>query len=81
MRAPGAGRTSGLLVLGILLGSILLEVPVTLLGNHMGNPWLGVWVFAPLAAAAVGAYALLLENADRLILTRRDLFAEELCST
>ena len=81
MRAPGASKTNGLLVFAILLGSILLQVPATLLSDYLGKPWLGVWVFAPLAAAAVGAYALLLENADRLILTHRDLFAEELCSS
>jgi ABC-2 type transport system permease protein len=81
MHITGASQTSGLLVFAILLGSILLQAPVTLLGNYLGNPWLGVWVFAPLAAAAVGAYALLLENADRIILTHRDLFAEELCSS
>jgi len=81
MRTTGASQTSGLLVFAILLGSILLQVPATLLSDYLGKPWLGVWVFAPLAAAAVGAYALLLENADRLILTHRDLFAEELCSS
>jgi ABC-2 type transport system permease protein len=81
MRAPGGSKTSGLLVIAIFLGSILLQVPVTLLSSYLGNPWLGVWIFAPFAAAAVGAYVLLLENADRLILTHRDLFAEELCGS
>jgi hypothetical protein len=41
--------------------------------------WLGVGIFAPLAATAVIAYGLLLNHADSLILTHRDLFAEELC--
>jgi ABC-2 type transport system permease protein len=79
MRTPPASKTSGLLVLAILFGSILLQIPVTLLCSHFHNPWLAVWIFAPLAAAAVGAYALLLNNADRLILTYRDVFAAELC--
>jgi hypothetical protein len=68
-----------LLVLAILFGSILLQVPVTLLCQHFHNPWLAVAIFAPLAAAAIAAYALLLANADHLILTHRDLFAEDLC--
>jgi ABC-2 type transport system permease protein len=81
MRTTGASQTSGLLVFAILLGSILLQAPVTLLSSYLNYAWLSVWIFAPLAIAAVGAYALLLENADRLILTHRDLFAEELCSS
>jgi ABC-2 type transport system permease protein len=79
MRSPTAGKTSGLLVLAILFGSILLQVPVTLICRHFHNPWLAVVIFAPLAAVAVAAYALLLANADRLILTHRDTFAQELC--
>ncbi|HEX9198719.1 MAG TPA: hypothetical protein VF865_04125 [Acidobacteriaceae bacterium] len=79
MRTP-TNRTSGLMVLALLFGSILLQVPVTLLCRYFHQPWLAAVIFAPLAAAAVGAYALLLHNADRLILTHRDLFAEELCS-
>jgi ABC-2 type transport system permease protein len=80
MRSPTAGKTSGLLVLAILFGSILLQVPVTLICRHFHNPWLAVVIFAPLAAVAVAAYALLLADADRLILTHRDTFAQELCS-
>jgi ABC-2 type transport system permease protein len=77
---PG-NRTSGLLVLLMLFGSLLLLVPVMLLSRHFGNPWLPTWIFAPIALAAVLAYALLLRNADRLILAHRDVFAEELCKT
>lgn len=80
VRSPSASKTSGLLVLSILLGSILLQVPVTMLCSHFHNLWLGAVIFAPLAAAAVSAYALLLANADRLILSHRDLFAQDLCS-
>ena len=79
LRQTTASKTSGLLVLAILLGSILLQIPVTLLCRHFHNAWLAVWIFAPLAAAAVAAYGLLLNHADRLILTYRDRFAEELC--
>jgi ABC-2 type transport system permease protein len=79
MRTTPASKTSGLLVLAILLGSILLQIPVTLLCKHFHNPWLAVWIFAPLAAAAIAAYAQLLNNADRLVLTYRDVFAQELC--
>jgi len=79
MRTPAASRTSGLLVLATLLGSILLQFPVVYLSHHFHNPWLGFWCFAPLATAAVAAYALLLRRADRMILAHRDRIAEELC--
>jgi ABC-2 type transport system permease protein len=79
LRPAAASKTSGLLVLAILFGSILLQIPVTLLCRHFHNLWLGAGIFAPLAAAAIIAYGLLLNQADSLILTHRDLFAEELC--
>jgi hypothetical protein len=62
----------------MLFGCILLQVPVTLLCRHFHNPWLAAAIFAPLAAVAVAAYALLLHSVDRLILTNRDTFAQEL---
>jgi hypothetical protein len=52
---------------------------VTLLCRIFHEPWLAAWIFGPLAAAAVLAYAVVLRNAEQLILGRRDLFAEELC--
>jgi hypothetical protein len=55
-----------------------LQFPVTFLCRHFGDPWLGVWIFGPLAVASVAAYLLLLLNADRFILAHRDVFAEEL---
>ena len=79
MRPPEANKTSSLLVIAILFTSILLQVPVTLLCRHFHNLWLGTLIFAPLAAAAIVAYGMLLNNVDSLILTHRDLFAEELC--
>jgi ABC-2 type transport system permease protein len=79
MRPPGANKTSGLLVIAILFTSILLQVPVTLLSRHFHNLWLGAVIFAPLAATAIVVYGMLLNNADSLIFTHRDLFAEELC--
>ena len=72
-------RTSGLLIMLVLFGSMALQFPVTILCRYFDDPWLGVWIFGPLALAAVAAYALLLRNADRLILAHRDIFAEELC--
>ncbi len=79
LRPGAASNTSALLVLAILFTSILLQVPVTLLCRHFHNLWLGAVIFAPLAAVAIVAYGMLLRNADSLILTHRDLFAEELC--
>ena len=72
-------RTSGLLILLVLFGSMALQFPVTLLSRYFGDPWLGAWIFGPLAAAAVAAYALLLRNAEQFIMAHRDVFAEELC--
>jgi ABC-2 type transport system permease protein len=80
-RSTPTNRTSGLLIMLVLFGSMALQVPVTLLCRYFDNPWLGAWTFGPLAFAAVAAYALLLHNADRFILAHRDVFAEELCKT
>ena len=72
-------RTSGLLIMLVLFGSMALQFPVTLLCRYFHDPWIGAWIFGPLAFAAVAAYALLLRNAERFILAHRDVFAEELC--
>jgi ABC-2 type transport system permease protein len=78
-RMTPTNRTSGLLIMLVLFGSMALQFPVTLLCRYFNDPWLGAWIFGPLAFAAVAAYALLLHNADRFILAHRDVFAEELC--
>lgn len=78
-RGTPTNRTSGLLIMLVLFGSLALQVPVTLLCRIFHEPWLAAWIFGPLAAAAVLAYAVVLRNAEQLILGRRDLFAEELC--
>ena len=78
-RGTPTGRTSSLLLLVVLFVSLFLQIPVALLCSHFDEPWLAAWIFGPFAAAAVTAYGLLLRNADRLILTHRDVFAEELC--
>jgi ABC-2 type transport system permease protein len=80
-RATPTNRTSGLLIMLVLFGSMALQFPVTLLCRYFDDPWLGAWIFGPLAFAAVAVYALLLHNADRFILAHRDVFAEELCKT
>jgi len=80
-RKTPTNRTSGLLILLVLFGSVALQVPVTIASRYFEVPWLGVWIFGPLAAAAMGAYALLLLNAEKLVLSHRDVFAEELCKS
>ena len=80
-RGIPTNRTSGLLILVMLFGSLLLQIPVQLLCKHFQQPWIAAWVFAPLAAIAVGAYWLLLVNAERLVMAHRDVFAEALCKT
>ena len=75
---PGR-QTSGLLVIGVLLSSLLLQVPVTMLCHRLGNPWLASAIFAPCALLALGAYGLLLYRADELMQAHREVFAEELC--
>jgi ABC-2 type transport system permease protein len=78
-RSTPTDRTSGLLMILVLFGSLMLQVPVGFLSHHLDLPWLGVWVFGPLAVAGVAVYVALLRNAERLILAHRDVFAEELC--
>jgi ABC-2 type transport system permease protein len=72
-------RTSALLVLAVLFGSMLLQIPVVIASHYFAQPWLAAWIFGPLAAAAVFGYFLVLRNVERLILAARDVFAEELC--
>jgi ABC-2 type transport system permease protein len=79
LRASPTNRTSALLVLAVLFGCMLMQVPVAIASYYFQLPWLAAWIFAPLAVAAVFAYALMLRNAERLILLNRDVFAEELC--
>jgi len=78
-RGTPTDRTSGLLILAVLFGSLVLEIPVTYLSRYFNAPWLGALIFGPLAAGAVLAYVLLLENAEKLMMDHRDVFAEELC--
>jgi ABC-2 type transport system permease protein len=80
LRAAGpANRTSALLVLAVLFGSMLLQIPIAIASKYLGIPWLAAWIFGPLAIAAIFGYTLMLRNADRLIFAARDVFAEELC--
>jgi hypothetical protein len=79
LRATPTNRTSALLVLAVLFGSMLLQIPVTMASSYFKQPWLPAWVFGPLAVAAVFAYALMLHNAERLTHAHRDVLAEELC--
>jgi ABC-2 type transport system permease protein len=79
MRGTPTGRTSNLLIFLVLFGSLALQVPVVLLCRYLREPWLAALIFAPLAAAAVIVYALLLMNAESLVLHHRDVLAQELC--
>jgi ABC-2 type transport system permease protein len=79
LRGSTASRTSGLVILAVLLGSVLLEVPVTMTAHHFHLPWLGACVFLPLAVGSVAAYLILLRRAESLLLDNRDRIAEELC--
>jgi ABC-2 type transport system permease protein len=79
LRTTPTNRTSTLLVLAVLFGSMLLQIPVTMASSYLKQPWLAAWVFGALAVAAVCAYGLMLRSAERLILAHRDVFAEELC--
>lgn len=79
MRSAPTNRTSGLLVLAVVAGSLLLQVPVMRLSRHLHQPWLGVWVFGVLALAGVAGYAAMLRNIDTLVLRNRDVLEQELC--
>jgi ABC-2 type transport system permease protein len=76
-----ANRTSTLLVMAVLMGGLIFQVPITYAARYFKLPWLGVAVFAVLASTAVSLYALLLYSADELILKYRDRLTEELCKT
>jgi ABC-2 type transport system permease protein len=78
-RGTPTNRTSSLLILVVMFGSLILQVPVVYLGRYFHMPWLGTMIFGPLAVAAVITYAFLLRNVEQLILTHRDVLSEELC--
>ena len=78
-RATPTGRTSSLLILLVLFGSVVLQVPVLVLCRYFHQPWLAALIYGPLAGAAVFGYALVLRNADRLVLSHWEVLAEELC--
>lgn len=78
-RTSPTNRTSALMVLAVLFGCMLLQIPVAFASSYFKLPWLAAWIFGLLAAAAVSVYALILRSAERLILAARDVFAEELC--
>ncbi|MGB7266546.1 MAG: hypothetical protein WBC92_13595 [Terracidiphilus sp.] len=78
-RGTPTNRTSSLLILVVLFGSMLLQIPVVLLCSYLDQPWLAAFIFAPLALVAVLAYALLLRNAEKLVMNHRDTLIEELC--
>jgi ABC-2 type transport system permease protein len=77
--ASPVSRTSSLLVLALLMLSLSVQFPVILLSRFFHQPWLPVWIYGPMAIAAVTSYAIVLGKAERLILTHRDTFVQELC--
>jgi ABC-2 type transport system permease protein len=80
-RGTPTNRTSGLLILVVLFGSLIVQFPVVALSHILHLPWLAAWIFGPLAAVAIATYWFLLQRAEQLVLSRRDIFAEELCKT
>ena len=78
-RATPTGRTSGLLIFVVLFGSLALQFPVVFLCRYLHEPWLAAMIFGAFAAAAFSAYALVLLNAEKLVMDHRDMLAEELC--
>ncbi|HKO20358.1 MAG TPA: hypothetical protein VJU82_15885, partial [Acidobacteriaceae bacterium] len=79
MRAAPTNRTSALLVLAVVMGSLLLQVPVMRLARHMEEPWLAAGIFAVLAVAGIAGYMTMLRNVDALVLRNREVIAQELC--
>jgi ABC-2 type transport system permease protein len=79
MRSAPTSRTSGLLVLAVVTGSLLLQVPVTRLARHLHAPWLAVGIFGLLAAVGLAGYAVMLRNVEALVMRNRDVIAQELC--
>lgn len=78
-RGTPTNRTSSLLIMVVLFGSLLLQFPVVALSHYVHLPWLAAWIFGPLAAMAIAGYWILLQRAEQLVLARRDILAEELC--
>ena len=80
-RGTPTNRTSSSTILFVMFGSLLLHLPVIYLCRHFHMPWLASLIFGPFAVAAVATYALMLRNAEQLILSHRDVLSEELCKS
>lgn len=79
MRSAPTGRTSALLAVALVIGSMLLQIPVLRLSRFLQLPWLSAWIFGALAMAGAAAYMLFLRKVDALVLRNRDLLEQELC--
>jgi len=49
------------------------------LGYEYADYWLGTLVLAVLAIPAIVAYLILMRRIDRIVMTRREVLATELC--
>lgn len=78
-RGTPTGRTSSLLIMVVLFGSLALQVPVMMLCRFFHQPWLAAVIYGPLAVAAFSAYAMVLLNAEELVMEHRDVLTGELC--
>jgi hypothetical protein len=79
IRTAPTSKTSALLVLAVVLGSMLLELPVTRLSRSLHEPWLAAGIFAVLAAVGVAGYVAMLRGVDAMVLRNRDVIEQELC--
>jgi hypothetical protein len=50
-----------------------------LLGYHYSDYWLSTLILAVLAIPSIAGYVILLRRIDRIVLTRREVLASELC--
>ena len=49
------------------------------IGYHYSDYWIGVLILAALAIPSITGYIILLRRIDRIVMTRRDVLATELC--
>lgn len=80
-RNSSGSRSGGLIVLGVLLGSFLVTLPVLALCNYLGRPWWPVPIFALLSASAAGIYAWTLTRIDATFLNHRENLIEVLAKS
>jgi ABC-2 type transport system permease protein len=78
-RRAVTSRGTGMLALGVLMGTLAIGIPVIYLCQRYASLWLATPVFLVATAGAMVAYVSVLRRVDGIAVTRREELLEVLC--